>query len=154
MTNVQTEHINMAERDTVAVACENCGWDNDGKLVLVDRYLTDWPPIPRFNPRAFLEVYRDSGGDPDDRNPTCDGCGLDLEPDSVKEAGVTARVPKVSYTEAALPWSGRVGGGYPTQHEAELAAQFLSFPIMIGKPHPVHGYFLTPHPAPPPKETA
>lgn len=83
--SAQTEHIDMRERDVVAVKCIDCGWDNDGELVLVDRYLTDYPPIPRHKPEAFLEVYRDDGGDPDDRNPTCDGCGLDLEPDTVVE---------------------------------------------------------------------
>jgi hypothetical protein len=49
-------------------------------VVVVDRYLTDRPPIPRFNPMAFIQFYRDEFGDPDDLILECPGCGewLDL----------------------------------------------------------------------------
>lgn len=70
--------IELRERDTIPVACE-CGWDNDGQLVLVDRYATDHPPIPHFSIDAFIQVYRDRGGDPDDLVHDCPECGGPLD---------------------------------------------------------------------------
>jgi hypothetical protein len=50
-------------------------------ILVTDRYLTDYPPIPRFDPLAFIEFYRDTGGDPDDRITECPRCDawLDLK---------------------------------------------------------------------------
>lgn len=70
--------VELRDRGVIAVACE-CGWDNDGRLVLVDRYATDFPPIPHFSIDAFIEVYRDSGGDPDDRLHECPECSRELD---------------------------------------------------------------------------
>lgn len=61
------------------VACGACG----RRVIVVDRYVTDWPPIPRFNPEAFVEFYSDWGGDPDDRVSECPGCGDCLDLDTV-----------------------------------------------------------------------
>lgn len=59
-----------------------CGWDNDGKLIIVDRYATDAPPGPRgSNPASWHEVYLDWGGDPDDRVDECPNCGESLDVD-------------------------------------------------------------------------
>lgn len=67
--------------------CAECGWDNEGRLEIVDRYSTDYPPIPRVD---IIEVYRDSGGDPDDRIIECENCGNYLDRDTVNERQVTA----------------------------------------------------------------
>jgi hypothetical protein len=58
-------------------ACIACG----EPILVVDRYITDRPPIPRFNPLAFIEFYTDEGGDPDTRVAECPKCGawLDLD---------------------------------------------------------------------------
>lgn len=49
-------------------------------VVVVDRYITDYPPIPRRWPEMFIEFYRDRYCDPDDRLSECPRCGewLDL----------------------------------------------------------------------------
>ncbi len=46
--------------------------------------------------------------------------------------------------ETAEPqlWQKRVGGGYPTMLDLELAAQFVSFPVLVGPPHPQLGFFM------------
>ncbi len=69
---------------TRKVSCE-CGWSNDGRLIIVDRYATDFPPIPRGNGLGFLEIYRDDGMDPDDRVSECPCCGEFLDPVEVLE---------------------------------------------------------------------
>lgn len=55
---------------------------------------------------------------------------------------------RVTETKAVLLWSDRIGGGYPTIEQARIAAEFLEFDVMIGAPHPIHGFFMVPHPAP------
>jgi hypothetical protein len=52
-------------------------------IFVVDRYITDYPPIPRFNPLAFIEFYRCEGGDPDDRVSECPRCGVDLDLEAI-----------------------------------------------------------------------
>lgn len=62
----------------------NCGQ----LLVAVDRYVTDFPPIPRGkNPESFVEFYLDEGGDPDDLVSQCPACEDYLELASVARAG-------------------------------------------------------------------
>lgn len=56
-------------------ACE-CGWDNDGHLIVVDRWAHDWPPIPYIE---MIEFYLDSGMDPDDQVSECPNCGEELD---------------------------------------------------------------------------
>lgn len=66
-------------------------------LVAVDRYVTDFPPIPHTNPESFVEFYLDDGGDPDDRVIQCPSCEDDLELAGVTPArglgGPTVRPP-------------------------------------------------------------
>ena len=70
--------IELQERAEIRVACGYCNWDNGGRLILVDRYATDFPPIPHFSVDAFVEFYLDRGGDPDDRVVDCPDCGDEL----------------------------------------------------------------------------
>lgn len=84
--NVKTDRIHMAGRAVIKVACPKCGWNNDRRLVMVDRYLTDAPPGPRGDGVEFLEIYLDDGFDPDDRVSTCGGCDEDLYPDDATES--------------------------------------------------------------------
>lgn len=56
---------------------------------------------------------------------------------------------EVHRTEAALPWSKRVGGGYPTMEDLELAARLLDFDVLVGQQHVIYGYFMTIHPTQP-----
>jgi hypothetical protein len=58
------------------VACIVCG----EQVVVVDRYKTDYPPIPWTE---LIEFYRDEAGDPDDRLLECPGCGEGLYLDTV-----------------------------------------------------------------------
>jgi hypothetical protein len=61
----------------VKVACPDCGWTADGELELVDRYVTDWPPIPWCDLR---EVVADPEFGPVG---FCPGCDELLDPDNV-----------------------------------------------------------------------
>lgn len=68
-------------------------------LIVVDRYVTDYPPIPRGkNPESFVEFYLDDGGDPDDLVSQCPSCEMDLELAVVSPAtglgGPTIRTPR------------------------------------------------------------
>lgn len=56
-----------------AVECACCGWSNDGRLIVVDRYETDSPPGPRGK-HPMIEFYADSCMDPDDRLLDCPSC--------------------------------------------------------------------------------
>lgn len=68
---------------SAAVVCVDCGY---GPFFVVDRYLTDWPPIPRGrHPESFVEFYIDDVGDPDDRFSECPQCDRLLELDAVRE---------------------------------------------------------------------
>jgi hypothetical protein len=44
------------------VACGGCGWSAGGQLVMVDRWITDYPPIPYV---PLIEFYSDGFGDPE-----------------------------------------------------------------------------------------
>lgn len=83
--SVHTGTFDMAERAAVSVACPSCKWTNEGRLVLVDRYLTDWPPGPRGDGHSFLELYLDSTCDPDDRVNECPSCTEYLDSSTVVE---------------------------------------------------------------------
>ena len=45
-------------------------------MVVVDRYATDYPPIPWVD---LVEFYIASGGDPDDRITECPRCWAELD---------------------------------------------------------------------------
>lgn len=77
--NVEAGNFKMAGRAIVKVACPSCGWSNDGELEVVDRYETDFPPVPRGTGSSFLELYLDTGHDPDDRVVECFECGNHLD---------------------------------------------------------------------------
>lgn len=63
---------------TVACACGQ-------QVVVVDRYVTDFPPGPRGrNPESWVEFYRDHAGDPDDFLSGCPRCDEELELASVE----------------------------------------------------------------------
>jgi hypothetical protein len=55
----------------------------------------------------------------------------------------------ITYTKAAQPWSQRLGGGYPDKADLELAADMLECDVLVGPPHPIHGWFMTRNPAAP-----
>lgn len=55
----------------------------------------------------------------------------------------------VRRTEAAQPWSQRIGGGFTTVEDVKLAADFLDFDVLVGPPHVVHGFFMIRDPANP-----
>lgn len=59
--------------------CGECGWDAGGTLTIVDRYSTDYPPIPRGDGDSFVEVYTDPNMDPDDRIHECHDCEVYLD---------------------------------------------------------------------------
>ncbi len=69
---------------SLAVRCR-CGFDNRGTLTMVDRYSTDFPPVPRGDGQSFIEVYRDGAGDPDDRLSECPKCGDPFDRDTMVE---------------------------------------------------------------------
>lgn len=75
----------LRDRGEIPVACGGCGWDNKGRLILVDRYITDYPPIPRISVDSFIEFYIDEGGDPDDRIIQCPACDDDIRREQVVE---------------------------------------------------------------------
>lgn len=83
--SIHTGAFDMAGRTLVEVACRECGWSNDGELVLVDRYALDWPPIPRGDGRHFLELYLESSLGPDARVMWCAQCGRELQVEDVVE---------------------------------------------------------------------
>ncbi len=60
----------------VKVACV-CGHE----LMLVDRYVTDYPPIPHIE---MIEFYDGDSMDPDDHVQECPSCGEYLETDEVR----------------------------------------------------------------------
>lgn len=76
------------------VRCRDCGWSNDGRLVLVDRWITDYPPIPYTGP--ILELYLDEDMDPDGRIVDCNVCGCDDFMDSAitRDALLELRGPR------------------------------------------------------------
>lgn len=80
---IDSDHLYKHSR--LPAACGGCGWDNGGSLEIVDRYSTDYPPIPRFDADAFVEVYRAPGGDPDDRIIECESCGETLDRETCVE---------------------------------------------------------------------
>ncbi len=45
-------------------------------------------------------------------------------------------------TDEELPWAKRVGGAYPTLEALERAAEQMSYAVLVGQPHPEHGYFM------------
>lgn len=61
-----------------AADCNSCAWSNHGRLVRVDRWLTDAPPIPQ-PAGGLIEFYLDSACDPDDLVIDCRMCGMELE---------------------------------------------------------------------------
>lgn len=63
-------------RATVPVKCGSCGWDAEGDLTLVDRWETDYPPVPYRGP--MVEVY-ENWDDPESRIIECDHCGAYLD---------------------------------------------------------------------------
>lgn len=65
---------------TALVICE-CGWSNEGRLIMVDRYITDHPPIPTRG--TMIELYLDHVCDPDDRVSACPECGNALDETTV-----------------------------------------------------------------------
>lgn len=65
------------ETGKVKVQCADCGYSNDGELVLVDRMLTDSPPGP-LRKGDMLEIYSDDCMDPDDRISFCPECDNEL----------------------------------------------------------------------------
>lgn len=69
----------MGARDRFPAACPECGWDAGGELEVVDRYATDYPPIPYMDLR---EVVADPGDGP---VMECRRCGCPLDPDNVAE---------------------------------------------------------------------
>lgn len=73
---------------TIWAAC-SCGQP----VLVVDRYITDRPPIP---PVTIIEFYSDAGGDPDTRLIECPRCDewLDLE--------ATIKDPQTPEEELAL----------------------------------------------------
>lgn len=75
------DHDRLYHAGELPVACAGCGWDNDRTLTLIDRYATDYPPVPRGNGDRFIEAYRDTGGDPDDRISFCPKCDTYLDRD-------------------------------------------------------------------------
>lgn len=75
-------NIELRDRGEIPVRCGECGWDNDGRLTLVDRWVTDYPPVPYRGP--MLEVYRD-GDDPESRTDECGGCDGYLGGETVEE---------------------------------------------------------------------
>lgn len=81
--NLHTGTFEMKERDVVKVACPQCGWTADGELHIVDRYLTDYPPIPRGNGMSFLELRID---DPERHISECDRCEACLDVGEVVQA--------------------------------------------------------------------
>lgn len=70
--------VDLSSGRLVPVA-HDCGWDDHGHLHAVDRYASDYPPIPYTGP--ILECYGDTVADPDQRVIECEDCGgpLDLE---------------------------------------------------------------------------
>lgn len=70
----------MGARDRFPCACPDCGWDDDGHLEVVDRYATDFPPIPWCD-------LREVRGDDDERGALneCPACDAWLDPDEVVE---------------------------------------------------------------------
>lgn len=63
---------------TAPVCCPACHWDAHGTLQVVDRYQTDFPPVPWRDMRQIR--------DDDDEAPSiaaCPDCGADLDPDTV-----------------------------------------------------------------------
>ncbi len=63
------------------VECATC----QQPMVAVDRYASDAPPGPRGRvPEAWVEFYRDSGCDPDDRLMECPCCDAELWPSTVQ----------------------------------------------------------------------
>lgn len=69
------------EQGSCYIACAECGWSNDETLILVDRWVLDYPPVP-YTP--LFEIYLDKYMDPDDRVMECPSCYGDLlHPESV-----------------------------------------------------------------------
>jgi NAD-dependent SIR2 family protein deacetylase len=69
----------MAGRERFPVACPECGWDANGELEVVDRYATDYPPIPYMDLREVV-------ADPENGSVSeCPNCGAELDPDVVVE---------------------------------------------------------------------
>lgn len=79
------DHDRLYEHGELPVACGLCGWCNGGRLVLVDRYSTDFPPGPRGDGESFIQAYRQTGGDPDDVIGECSDCGTPFDRDSCEE---------------------------------------------------------------------
>lgn len=72
--------VELGERASVPVRCV-CGWDDGGTLELVDRWKTDWPPIPYVR---MIELHGDS--DADGRaQMECGACGEELSEETVEE---------------------------------------------------------------------
>lgn len=58
----------------LSVRC-TCGWSADGDLIVVDRWITDFPPIPKT---PIIEFYSDPI-DPESRLSECPNCGGPLD---------------------------------------------------------------------------
>ena len=69
----------MGGRDRYPCACPECGWDAHGELEVVDRYATDYPPIPFMDLREVV-FDPEVGGIGE-----CRACGCWLDPDTVVE---------------------------------------------------------------------
>lgn len=120
--NVNAGSVQTAGRAIIKVACPDCGWTNEGGLVLVDRYETDYPPVPRGDGTSFLELYHTPGGDPDDRIGECGNpdCAADLEPYTVVEAVPHDDLPLlVALTEMA-------SAAHRAHHELRIKLSRLS----------------------------
>lgn len=66
-------YVDLSSGELVPVRCAHCVWDHDGNLHAVDRYASDFPPIPYTG--VILEVYASRYADPDDRVNECEACG-------------------------------------------------------------------------------
>ena len=69
--------VELRGRGEIPVACGECGFDHGGRMTLVDRWVTDYPPIPYTGP--IVEVYLDTYGDPDDHVHECPECQVYLD---------------------------------------------------------------------------
>jgi hypothetical protein len=94
----------------VLVSCGECGWNAGGTLVMVDRWITDYPPIPYVK---LIEFYRDGFGDPDDRVNECPICFAEIAEDIVVETNVRTAHDVLSYLSHVESWLER--------HEAAAA---------------------------------
>jgi hypothetical protein len=69
----------MKGRDRYPAKCPECGWDAGGELEVVDRYATDWPPIPWCDLREVVADPEQGG------LCECPECGAGLDPDTAVE---------------------------------------------------------------------